>query len=104
MLVQSGAVASVLDSWLKWRSEIVHRVPRCSRSSDRIDEAVGSAAGSCGVLEIRWGRGRRVFSGLAVVGKSEGLNAPIGARVYFSPWIYALLLSPLTSPNFLSRI
>ena len=63
---------------------------------------MGSAAGGCGALEIRWGRGRRVFSGLAVVGKSEGLNAPIGARAYFSPWIYALLPSPLTSLNFLS--
>ena len=44
---------------------------------------VRSIAGSCGVLEIRWGRGRRVFSGLAVVGKSEGLSAPIGARAIF---------------------
>ena len=44
------------------------------------DEAVRSAAGSCGTLEICWDRGLRVFGGLAVVGKSEGLSTPIGAR------------------------
>ena len=52
---------------------------------------VGSAAGGCEALEICGGRGLRVFSGLAVVGKGEGLSAPIGARAFFSPWIYALL-------------
>ena len=41
---------------------------------------LGSAAGVCVVLEIRWDRGRRVLSGLAIVGKSEGLSIPIGAR------------------------
>ena len=62
MLVPNGAVASVLDSGCAF---------------------VRSIAGSCGVLEIRWGRGRRVFSGLAVVGKSEGLSAPKGAPAVF---------------------
>ena len=47
------------------------------------DEAVRSAAGSCGALEICWDRGLRVFGGLAVVGKSEGLNTPTGARALF---------------------
>ena len=42
-------------------------------------------------LEICGGCGLRVLSGLAVVGKGEGLSAPIGARAGFSPWIYALL-------------
>ena len=45
--------------------------------------SVRSTAGSCGALEICWGRGRRVFSGLAVVGKSEGLSAPKGAWAIF---------------------
>ena len=53
-------------------------------------------------LEICGGYGLRVLSGLAVVGKGEGLSAPIGARACFSPWIYALLPSNLTSRNFLS--
>ena len=52
---------------------------------------MGSAAGGCEALEICGGRGLRVLSGLAVVGKGEGLSAPIGARALFSPWIYALL-------------
>ena len=52
---------------------------------------VGSAAGGCEALEICGGRGLRVLSGLAVVGKGEGLNALIGARASFSPWIYVLL-------------
>ena len=47
------------------------------------DEAVRSAAGSCGTLEICWDRGLRVFGGLAVVGKSEGLSTPMGARALF---------------------
>ena len=47
------------------------------------DEAVRSAAGSCGALEICWDRGLRVFGGLAVVGKSEGLSTPAGARALF---------------------
>ena len=41
---------------------------------------LGSAASVCVVLEIRWDHGLRVLSGLAIVGKSEGLSTPIGAR------------------------
>ena len=47
------------------------------------DEASRSAAGCCGTLEICWDRGLRVFGGLAVVGKSEGLTTPTGARAPF---------------------
>ena len=58
-----------------------------------LDDLFGSAVGGCEALEICGGRGLRVFCGLAVVGKSEGLSTPTGARALFSPWIYALLSS-----------
>ena len=61
---------------------------------------VRSIAGSCGALEIRWGRGRRVFSGLAVVGKSGGLNALIGARAVFFIVDLCSTTFPLLAENF----
>ena len=67
---------------------------------------LGSAAGVCVVLEIRWDRGRRVLSGLAIVGKSEGLRTPIGARAL--PFFYrgSMLYYPfpLLSRKFLCLI
>ena len=66
------------------------------------DEVVRSAAGSCGTLEICWDRGLRVFGGLAVVGKSEGLTTPIGARALFFAVDLSSTTLHLTSLDFLS--
>ena len=66
------------------------------------DEVVRSAAGSCGTLEICWDRGLRVFGGLAVVGKSEGLITPTGARALFFTVDLSSTTLNLTSLNFLS--
>ena len=61
-----------------------------------------SAAGSCWTLEICWDRGLRVFGGLAVVGKSEGLNTPTGARALFLIVELSSTTLHLISLNFLS--
>ena len=66
------------------------------------DEVVRSAAGSCGTLEICWDRGLRVFGGLAVVGKSEGLTTPIGARALFFAVDLSSTTLNLIGLNFLS--
>ena len=63
---------------------------------------LGSAASVCVVLEIRWDRGRRVLSGLAIVGKSEGLSTPIGARALFFTVDLSSTTLHLTSLDFLS--
>ena len=68
------------------------------------DEVVRSAAGSCGTLEICWGRGLRVFGGLAVVGKSEGLTTLVGARALFFTVDLSSTTLHLTSLDFLSLI
>ena len=61
-----------------------------------------SVAGSCGTLEICWDRGLRVFGGLAVVGKSEGLTTPTGARALFFAVDLSSTTLHLTSLDFLS--
>ena len=66
------------------------------------NEAVSSATGGCGTLEICWDRGLRVFGGLAVVGKSEGLTTPIGARALFFAVDLSSTTLHLTSLDFLS--
>ena len=66
------------------------------------DEVGRSAAGSCGTLEICWDRGLKVFGGLAVVGKSEGLTTPIGARALFFTVDLSSTTLHLTSLDLLS--
>ena len=66
------------------------------------DEVMRSAAGSCWTLEICWDRGLRVFGGLTVVGKSEGLSTPMGARALFFTVDLSSTTLHLTSRNFLS--
>ena len=61
-----------------------------------------SAAGSCGTLEICWDRGLRVFGGLAVVGRSEGLTTPTGGRALFFAVDLSSTTLHLTSLDFLS--
>ena len=59
-------------------------------------------AGSYGALEICWDRGLRVFGGLAVVGKSEGLTTPTGARALFFTVDLSSTTLHLTSLDFLN--
>ena len=66
------------------------------------DEASRSTAGGCRTPEICWDRGLRVFGGLAVVGKSEGLTTPVGARALFFAVDLSSTTLHLTSLDFLS--